>query len=153
MLRVLLSIACLAIHLGVIAEERILLWGDTHVHTNNSFDAFLNGNLTATPETAYRYARGYPVTHPYNRARVRIQTPLDFLVVTDHAEFYGGLKDIYYDGIQDTDPNVLENIFYWYYEQQVRSAINNETGPAFFRDLLPTYEAVSYTHLTLPTKA
>ena len=140
MLRALLSIACLSVTLTTMAGERILLWGDTHLHTNNSFDAFLNGNLTATPETAYRYARGYPVIHPYNRTRVQIQTPLDFLVVSDHAEFYGGMKDIYYEGIQDLNPNILERIFYWYYERQVRNAIDTETGPAFFRDLLPAYE-------------
>ena len=60
------------------------MWGDTHLHTSYSFDAFLNGNRTADPETAYRYARGYPVIHPYNRTRVQIGTPLD-LVVSDHA--------------------------------------------------------------------
>ena len=140
MLRALVLIACLSGTLLAIAEERVLLWGDTHLHTNNSFDAFLNGNLSATPETAYRYARGYPVTHPYNRTRVQIQTPLDFLVVSDHAEFYGGMKDIYFGGIQDSDPNILERIFYWYYERRVRNAIDSETGPAFFRDLMPVYE-------------
>ena len=140
MLRALVLIACLSGTLLAIAEERVLLWGDTHLHTNNSFDAFLNGNLSATPETAYRYARGYPVTHPYNRTRVQIQTPLDFLVVSDHAEFYGGMKDIYFEGIQDSDPNILERIFYWYYERRVRNAIDSETGPAFFRDLMPVYE-------------
>ena len=50
--------------------ERQLLWGDTHLHTSNSFDAFLNRNLTADPATAYRFARGQPVIHPGNRARV-----------------------------------------------------------------------------------
>ena len=58
-----------------------LLWGDTHLHTSYSFDAFLNGNQSANPDVAYRYARGLPVIHPYNRTRVQIQTPLDFLVV------------------------------------------------------------------------
>ncbi|MBW2292735.1 MAG: DUF3604 domain-containing protein [Deltaproteobacteria bacterium] len=43
------------------AAPRQLLWGDTHLHTNNSFDAFLNRNMTATPDTAYRYAKGLPV--------------------------------------------------------------------------------------------
>jgi hypothetical protein len=88
-------------------EQRRLLWGDTHVHTSYSFDAFLNGNRTADPDVAYRYAKGLPVIHPYNRTRVRIETPLDFLVVSDHAEFYGGIRDIYLDGVQDPDPNIL----------------------------------------------
>ncbi len=46
-------------------------------------------NRSATPDTAYRYAKGYPVVHPYHKARVQINTPLDFLVVTDHGEFMG----------------------------------------------------------------
>ena len=45
--------------------------------------------LVATPYDAYRYARGEPVVHPYNRTRVQIETPLDFLVVADHAENLG----------------------------------------------------------------
>ena len=37
-----------------------LLWGDTHLHTNNSFDAFLNGNTSVTLDAAYRFAREEP---------------------------------------------------------------------------------------------
>ena len=66
-----------------------LFWGDTHLHTSYSPDAFLLRNATADPDTSYRWARGLPVVHPYNRARIRIRTPLDFLVVSDHAEFMG----------------------------------------------------------------
>ena len=68
-----------------------LLWGDTHLHTSYSFDAFLNGNQTADPNTAYAFARGQPVIHPGTRVRAQLQTPLDFLVIADHAEFYGGI--------------------------------------------------------------
>ncbi len=121
------------------AAERRLLWGDTHLHTSYSFDAFLNGNHTADPETAYRYARGFPVIHPYNRTRVQISTPLDFLVITDHAEFYGGIRDIYYHGIQDPDPNLIERVLYWYNERQIRAAVDEGDGPDFFRDQLPTF--------------
>ena len=131
----------LAAATAALAEEadRQLLWGDTHLHTSYSFDAFLNGNLSADPETAYRYARGYPVVHPYNRARVRIGTPLDFLVVSDHAEFYGGIRDIYLDGIQDPDPGFIERLAYWYNERQIRDAIDSGEGPAYFANLLPRY--------------
>ena len=119
-------------------EARVLLWGDTHLHTSYSFDAFLNGNQSADPDVAYRYAKGIPVIHPYNRTRVQIQTPLDFLVVSDHAEFYGGIRDIYLSGIQNPDPNIIERLAYWYTEGQIRDAIDTGTGPEFFRDLLPT---------------
>ncbi len=122
------------------AEGRRLLWGDTHLHTSYSFDAFLNGNQTADPDVAYRYARGLPVVHPYNRARVRIETPLDFLVVSDHAEFYGGIRDIYNDGIQEPDPNLIESLFYWYNEREIRMAIDEGRGPEYFAGLLPVAE-------------
>ena len=62
--------------LALANPDRELLWGDTHLHTNNSFDAFLNGNMTADPDVAFRWAKGLPVIHPYNRTRVRIGTPL-----------------------------------------------------------------------------
>jgi len=66
-----------------------LYWGDTHLHTSYSPDAYLMQNRSADPDTAYRYAKGYPVVHPYHKARIQIGTPLDFLAVTDHGEFMG----------------------------------------------------------------
>jgi hypothetical protein len=69
-------------------------WGDTHLHTSYSPDAFLMGNQTADPDTAYRYAKGLPVVHPYHKARIQIHTPLDFLVVSDHGEFMGVVPNI-----------------------------------------------------------
>ncbi|MFN3959589.1 MAG: DUF3604 domain-containing protein [Parvularculaceae bacterium] len=66
-----------------------LLWGDTHLHTNLSVDAYFLQNRTADADTAYRFAKGEPVIHPYSRARMQLQTPLDFLAVSDHAELMG----------------------------------------------------------------
>ena len=71
-----------------------LYWGDTHLHTSYSFDAYSLGNQTADPDTAYRFAKGMPVVHPGHRALVRIDQPLDFLIVTDHAEFLGVVPEI-----------------------------------------------------------
>ena len=66
-----------------------LLWGDTHLHTRLSFDAYYLGNRSVTADDSYRFAKGEPVIHPHHRARVQLETPLDFLAVSDHAELLG----------------------------------------------------------------
>jgi hypothetical protein len=73
----------------VFAQGTNLYWGDTHLHTNNSTDAYSTGNWSADPDTAYRFAKGLPVIHPSLKTRVKIKRPLDFLVVSDHAEQLG----------------------------------------------------------------
>ena len=74
---------------AVVAEPSQVYWGDTHLHTSYSPDAYFFGNETADPDTAYRYAKGLPVVHPYHKGKIQIGTPLDFLVVADHAEMMG----------------------------------------------------------------
>src|SRR3984893_7413110 len=64
-----------------------VLWGDTHLHTDNSLDAAAVGN-TLGPEEAYRFARGEEVVSSTGQ-RVKLSRPLDFLVVADHAEGLG----------------------------------------------------------------
>ncbi|MDP4917659.1 MAG: DUF3604 domain-containing protein, partial [Haliea sp.] len=64
----------LLLPIAVCAQEKTLLWGDTHLHTTYSSDAFANNNLLADPDTAYRYAQGLPVVHPYHGARLQIET-------------------------------------------------------------------------------
>ncbi|MBV1886959.1 MAG: DUF3604 domain-containing protein, partial [Parvibaculaceae bacterium] len=71
------------------AADTQVYFGDTHVHTALSGDAFIFGNHSATPDTAYRYAKGIPVVHPYHKAKVQLRTPLDFMAVADHAEYMG----------------------------------------------------------------
>ncbi|GAA6150737.1 DUF3604 domain-containing protein [Pseudoteredinibacter isoporae] len=89
---------CLAIglcsSLPALADDKQLYWGDTHLHSSYSFDAYLFRNRTADPDTSYRYAKGYPVIHPLHRGRVQIETPLDFLVVSDHAEMMGVVRGL-----------------------------------------------------------
>jgi len=72
------------LHIGY--PQRVL-WGDTHVHTSYSTDAGMVGN-TLGPEEAYRFARGEIVVASTG-VRARLQRPLDFLVVADHAENLG----------------------------------------------------------------
>jgi len=71
--------------------ERSAWFGDLHVHTEYSFDAY-NFGTTATPYDAYRYARGEAIMHPSGFA-MQLRTPLDFYAVTDHAMFLGLVKE------------------------------------------------------------
>ena len=64
-------------------------WGDTHLHTRNSADAYTYGNESLSPGDAYRYAQGEELL-AHNGMRIKIKRPLDFLVVSDHAEYLGG---------------------------------------------------------------
>ncbi|WP_455366077.1 DUF3604 domain-containing protein [Kaarinaea lacus] len=64
-----------------------VFWGDTHTHTSYSTDAGMVGNRLG-PDEAYRFARGEIVVAS-NGVRARLQRPLDYLVVADHAENLG----------------------------------------------------------------
>lgn len=67
---------------------RQVFWGDTHLHTTFSADANAVGNVALTPEDAYRFARGEAI-RASNGMLARLNRPLDFLVVSDHAEYLG----------------------------------------------------------------
>ena len=68
--------------------QRSAFFGDLHIHTMYSFDAFM-GTVRTTPDHAYRYAKGEPIPHP-DGGMIRLSgAPLDFLAVTDHAEYLG----------------------------------------------------------------
>ncbi len=70
---------------------RNLYFGDLHVHTAYSFDAYIN-EVRVEPAQAYAFARGEPVELPDpaggTQTRV-IDRPLDFAAVTDHGEYLG----------------------------------------------------------------
>ncbi|MEE9380426.1 MAG: DUF3604 domain-containing protein, partial [Hyphomonadaceae bacterium] len=63
-------------------------FGDLHIHTRNSVDAYMFG-ARVTPEDAYRFARGEAISHPGGYDIQLAGPPLDFLAVTDHAEYLG----------------------------------------------------------------
>ncbi len=69
------------------------LWGDTHLHTGNSFDAGAFG-ARLTPEDAHRFARGDEVVSSTG-IPVRLARPLDWLVVSDHSDNMGFFLDLY----------------------------------------------------------
>ncbi|MGD9064671.1 MAG: DUF3604 domain-containing protein [Desulfobacterales bacterium] len=67
-------------------------WGDTHVHTDNSLDARGFG-VTIGPEEAFRFARGEEVITS-NGMPFKLSRPLDWLVVSDHSDGMGAMKEV-----------------------------------------------------------
>ena len=119
------------------AAEKQIYWGDTHLHTNRSFDAFTNRNFSVGPDEAYRFARGLPVEHPGHKARVQLETPLDFLVVSDHAEFLGNIRQLYNVGLPTEGLGFIQKLKLWYAEYLIRDAISTGNGREFFYNQLP----------------
>ncbi len=64
-----------------------VLFGDTHLHTSFSTDAGMLGNILG-PDEAYRFAKGGTVVSSTG-VPAKLARPLDFLVITDHAENLG----------------------------------------------------------------
>jgi len=88
-----------------------VLFGDTHFHTNLSFDAGLVGTRL-TMDEGYRFARGEMVISNTGQP-VQLIRPLDFLVITDHAEFIG-LAPM----VQRSDPLLLADPWgHWVHER------------------------------------
>ena len=77
-----------------------VLWGNTHVHTSFSFDSGLMG-VTLGPEQMFRFVRGEEFVTA-NGVRVKIDRPLDWLAITDHAEYLGMA-----DQIRTANPDLL----------------------------------------------
>jgi hypothetical protein len=68
-------------------------FGDLHLHTRNSFDAYIF-NVRATPQDAYAYAKGGTIKHAAGFDMKLNSGPLDFLAITDHSEYMGVLAAI-----------------------------------------------------------
>ncbi len=66
--------------------EKQIFWGDLHVHSAYSLDAWGYGTAV-TPAQAYEFAKGASVMLP-DGSEVSLSRPLDFMAVTDHAEWF-----------------------------------------------------------------
>ena len=78
-------------YVGLSYPERPL-WGDQHLHTDISVDAGTMNRLSQ--EDAYRFARGEEVTSTTG-TRARLSRPLDWMVISDHAEMYGLMPQLF----------------------------------------------------------
>ena len=81
----------------IFVKDKMPLFGDLHVHTSLSLDANVQGTLN-TPDDAYRFSKGEPLyLQPYNLDGTsprssKLNQPLDFSAVTDHAELLGEVR-------------------------------------------------------------
>jgi len=110
-------------------------FGDLHLHTSYSMDAFAFGTRT-TPEDSYRYAMGEPVEY-FGKQWKRL-APLDFLAVTDHAEYLGTVRESlnpngpfakseWYTAMTSSDPKVSGQAF----QKLLGSTMANTPIPEF----------------------
>ncbi len=97
-----------------------VLWGNTHLHTVNSFDAGIMGTRVE-PEDAFRLARGERVVSTTG-VPAKLSRPLDFLVVSDHSD-YMGLPD----ALQAGTPELLADPV----GKEIYTAYNDKNGGSF----------------------
>jgi hypothetical protein len=88
-------------------SQKNLYFGETHVHTAYSLDAFLGGTRQ-TPGDAYRFARGETVV--VNGQPHRLRRPLDFAAVTDHAEYLGEMYAALHPGTPGHDHPQIQQL-------------------------------------------
>ena len=95
-------------------------FGDLHIHTSWSFDAFIY-NVRTTPDDAYRHGKGESIPH-VSGTNVQRNHPLDFMAVTDHAEYLGVMMQLgdktnplskldFAQKINSSDPEVAKKSF------------------------------------------
>ncbi|WP_207796435.1 DUF3604 domain-containing protein [Pseudohalioglobus lutimaris] len=87
--------------------QRNLYFGETHMHTAYSLDAFIGGTRQ-TPGDAYRAARGETVV--VNGQPHKIRRPLDFAAVTDHAEYIGEMYSVLNEGAPGYNNPLIEQL-------------------------------------------
>jgi hypothetical protein len=119
--------------------DRNAYFGDLHVHTHLSFDAYIF-NVRTTPDDAYRFGRGEAIGHAAG-FNVRLAGgPLDFVAVTDHAEFMGAIREAadpasplsklpITQGLYSSDPTTIGQAF-----SRVVNAFRAGTMPPEFSD-------------------
>ena len=86
------GLVALVLSAGSFAQDEAIrkpLFGETHIHTAYSFDAYLF-NTRATPDDAYKFGKGEPLQHPLGQTH-QLKRPLDFMAVTDHGFFMGSM--------------------------------------------------------------
>ncbi len=102
-------------------------FGEEHMHTRNSFDAFTIG-VNQTWDQAYEYAKGKEVKLSTTGERMKKRTPYDFVAITDHAEYFGVLKEFSNPKSPLADSDFARGI--------VKGQTDPKAGGPFFKQLL-----------------
>ena len=103
-------------------QYRNVYFGDTHIHTTFSFDAYILGNMN-TPDEAYRYAKGEGMKNSFG-IDMKIREPLDFYAVTDHG-FWMGVVDEWADTTTELSKHPLAKP---YHNINSQENLNFDTG-------------------------
>lgn len=93
--------------------ERNAYFGETHIHTSWSVDAWVMGNRLTGPGEALKYAQGETIKHPMG-FDIKIDTPLDFMGVTDHSEYVGVTREAntpgtYVSKLPEAQPMIMKD--------------------------------------------
>ena len=99
-----------------------VLWGDTHLHTAISVDAGTVNRIGQ--EDAFRFARGEEITTTHG-LRAKLSRPLDWLVISDHAEMYGLMPQLL-----SGDPEILSTEMGRRWYDMLMSGDNNKAFAA-----------------------
>lgn len=87
---------------------------------------------------AYRWAKGIPVEHNVSKAKIQLKTPLDFMVISDHAEGMGLLDDVYKgEPVPLADMGVVGDIKRWFAIKYLEFGIDHDMGIELFSGFIP----------------
>ncbi len=90
--------------------DRNAYFGDLHIHTRNSFDAYIF-NVRTTPDDAYKFGMGETITHPSGYDLTLEGPKLDFMAVTDHAAYLGHLPAMNTPGTELSKLDIAKDMF------------------------------------------
>ncbi|MGB0906924.1 MAG: DUF3604 domain-containing protein [Maricaulaceae bacterium] len=92
------------------SADKNAYFGDLHIHTKNSFDAYIF-NVRTTPDDVYRFAKGQSVRHPSGFDIKIWGEPLDFVAATDHGAYMGVLPAMNTKGTELSKLEMAKDMF------------------------------------------